>query len=113
MAGRIKLALIGTGMFGSDVHLRTYADLQRTGIGPQLGRVGLGDWGRDLAPIQFELVAIAARSEQSAKRAGEQFKTWTGFVPKVYWGEQPWEDILLETTDLSSQAESRCGRGHA
>jgi len=100
MAGRIKLALIGTGMFGSELHLRTYADLQRTGIGPQLGRVGLGDWGRDLAPIQFELVAIAARSEQSAKRAAEQFKAWTGRIPKVYWGEQPWTDVLREAPDL-------------
>jgi predicted dehydrogenase len=100
MAGTIKIALIGAGMFGSDVHLRTYANLQRAGIGPQLGRIGLGDWGRDLAPIQFELVAIAARSEQSARRAAEQFKTWTGCAPKPHWGDQPWNNVLRESPQL-------------
>ena len=100
MAGCIKMALIGAGMFGSDVHLRTYANLQRAGIAPELGRVGLSDWARDLAPIQFELVAIAARSEQSSRRAAAQFKTWTGFSPKAYWGEQPWIDVLREASGL-------------
>ena len=47
MAGTIKIALIGAGMFGSDVHLRAYANLQLAGIGAQLGRVGLGDWARE------------------------------------------------------------------
>jgi len=28
---RIKIGLIGSGMFGGDVHLRAYADLQRAG----------------------------------------------------------------------------------
>jgi predicted dehydrogenase len=101
MTGSIRIALIGAGMFGSDVHLRTYANLQRAGIGPQLGRVGLADWGRDLAPIQFELVAIAAHSEASAKRGAEQFKNWTGTFPKIYWGEQPWNDVLQEFPDLA------------
>jgi predicted dehydrogenase len=96
----IKIALIGAGVFGGDVHLRAYADLQRAGIGPQLGRVGLNDWGRDLAPVRFELVAIAARSEPSARRAAEQFKTWTGHSPNIYWGEQPWNELLRKAPNL-------------
>src|SRR5262249_103770 len=100
MAGSVKIALVGAGMFGGDVHLRTYATWQPAGIGAQLGRIGLGDWARDLAPIQFELVAIAARSEQSSTRAAEQFKTWTGHIPKVYWGETPWNDLLRQAPDL-------------
>src|SRR5439155_370308 len=58
MESTIKIALIGAGMFGGDVHARAYADLQRTGISAQLGRVGLDNWARDCAPINFQLVAV-------------------------------------------------------
>src|SRR5438046_1076397 len=94
MDKKIKIALIGAGMFGGDVHARAYADLQRAGISPQLGRVGLDEWARDLAPIKFELVAVATRSEQSAKRAQQNFKGWTGSEPKVYSGARPWLEVL-------------------
>jgi predicted dehydrogenase len=100
----IKIALIGAGVFGGDVHLRAYADLQRAGIGPQLGRIGLNDWGRDLAPVRFELAAIAARSETSARRAAGQFKAWTGHAPDIYWGEQPWNELLRKTPNLDAVA---------
>lgn len=78
MEGRVKLALIGAGMFGADVHLRAYAGFQRAGLAPQLGRIGLDGWARDLAPISLDVAAIAARSESSATRAGEHFQQWTG-----------------------------------
>ena len=69
MDGTIMIALVGAGMFGGDVHARAYGDLERGGISPQLGRVGLDGWARDLAPIRFQLVAVATRTEASAKRA--------------------------------------------
>src|SRR5881394_2698723 len=100
MAEVLNLALIGAGMFGGDVHLRAYADLQRAGISPNLGRVGLDQWARDLAPIQFQLIAVACRSEQSARRAQANFKTWTGFEPKAYWGAQPCLDTLRDNPHL-------------
>ena len=96
----IKLALVGAGVFGGDVHLRACADWQRAGIAAHLARVGLNDWARDLAPVQFELAAIATRTEPSARRAVEQFKLWTGRTPKVYWGDQPWNDLLREVPQL-------------
>ena len=77
MERTISIALVGAGMFGGDVHLRAYADLQRAGISPQLGRVGLDQWAREFAPIHFQLAAIATRTEESAQRAAENFKTWT------------------------------------
>src|SRR5436190_22511687 len=83
-AQKIKIALVGTGMFGGDVHLRAYADLQRSGISPQLGRLGLDAWSRELAPISFELVAVAARTAASAQRAQVSFQNWAGAQPKVY-----------------------------
>ena len=96
----IKIALAGAGMFGGDVHLRAYADLQRFGIAGQLGRVGLDHWTRDFATVRFELVAVATRSEASAKRAQANFQQWTGHEPRAYFGDAPWDDILRDFPDL-------------
>jgi predicted dehydrogenase len=104
MDGTIKIALIGAGMFGGDVHARAYADLQRAGIAPQLGRVGLDEWSRQLAGVKFELVAVATRSEKSAKLAQENFRTWTGYTPKAYFGATPWIDVLRDFPDLDVMA---------
>ncbi len=104
MEGRVKIALVGAGMFGGDVHLRAYADLQRFGLSPQLGRVGLDKWTRDFSAIQFDLVAVATRSEKSAKRAQKNFKKWTGHAPKAYFGATPWDDILRDFPDLDVMA---------
>ena len=104
MNATIKIALVGTGMFGGDVHARAYADLQRAGISPQLGRVGLDAWARELGPIKFELVAVAARTEKSARRARQNFKRWTGHAPKAFAGSKPWLDILREFPDLDVMA---------
>src|SRR5882724_4883789 len=100
MEPTIKIALVGAGMFGGDVHLRAYADLQRFGIAGQLARVGLDKWTRDLAAVKFELVAIATRSEASARRAQAHFKEWTGQEPRAFHGDKPWEDILRDFPDL-------------
>src|SRR6266496_4056485 len=100
MEQKIKIALIGAGMFGGDVHARADADLQRAGISAQLGRVGLDHWARDLAPVKFELVAVATRSEKSARQARKNFKDWTGHGPKLYFGEKPWLEILRDFPDL-------------
>jgi predicted dehydrogenase len=96
MQGTLKIALVGAGMFGGDVHLRTYADLQRHGLAGQLTRAGLDAWTRELAPVQFELVAVATRSAGSAQRAAEGFQALTGAVPKPYSGEAPWENVLRD-----------------
>ncbi|MEO7677792.1 MAG: Gfo/Idh/MocA family oxidoreductase, partial [Verrucomicrobiota bacterium] len=104
MEGTLKIALIGAGMFGGDVHARAYADLQRSGIASQLGRVGLDKWTRDFAPLQFELVAVATRSEKSAKRAQKNFKEWTGHESKTYFGATPWMDVLRDFPDLDVMA---------
>lgn len=104
MERTIKLALVGAGMFGGDVHARAYADLQRAGISPQLGRIGLDHWARDFAPIQFQLVAIATRTAKSARRAQENFTAWTGARPKAYAAEKPWLAILRDFPDLDVMA---------
>lgn len=91
-------------MFGSEVHLRAYADLQTAGIAPQLGRLGLDKWSRDLARLSFELAAVAARSESSATRACEAFRAWTGHRPLAFFGAEPWLDVLRAIPDLDVMA---------
>lgn len=81
-------------MFGGDVHLRTYAELQRAGISAHLGRLGLDRWARDFAPIEFELAAIGTRTEKSASLASHQFKVLTGHAPKTFAGKRPWNQML-------------------
>jgi predicted dehydrogenase len=104
MAGTIKIALVGAGMFGGDVHARAYADLQRAGISPQLGRVGLDAWAREMANIKFELVAVATRSEKSARRAQKNYEGWTGAQPKAYSGEKPWLKVLRDFPEVDVMA---------
>lgn len=100
MDGTIKIGLVGAGMFGADVHLSAYAGLQLSGLSPQLGRVGLDFWARDLAPIRFELAAIATRTAESALRAQAEFKKRTSHEPRIFWGETPWLDLLRSVPDL-------------
>jgi predicted dehydrogenase len=100
MERNLKIALIGAGMFGGDVHLRAYADLQRSGLSAQLGRIGLDHWARDFADIHFELAAIATRSERSARQASRQFRKRTGHTPRCYFGAQPWKSVLRDCPDL-------------
>ena len=100
MEPTIKIALIGAGMFGGDVHARAYADLQRAGISPQLGRIGLDHWAREFAAIRFQLAAIATRTPKSARRAQQNFKRWTGHQPKAYSGSKPWLQVLRDFPDL-------------
>ena len=100
MSSEIKIALVGAGMFGGDVHLRAYADLQRFGIAGQLARIGLDPWTRELAPVRFNLVAVATRSEASAERSATRFEDITGHRPAVFHGDSPWNDILDAFPDL-------------
>ena len=104
MARKVTIALIGAGMFGGDIHARAYADLQRNGISGLMGRVGLDAWARDLADVEFELVAVGTRSEVSAQHTRANFEQWTGHAPKPYWGETPWEDVLRDFPDLDVMA---------
>lgn len=97
---RVNVALVGAGMFGGEIHAKTYAQLQLTGISPHLGRIGFGRWARDFADIEFRLVAIATRTEASAKSAAQNFQQSTGSEPKPFWGEQSWRDVLRQVPDI-------------
>lgn len=100
MQRKIKIGLVGAGMFGGDVHLRAFADVQRGGLSGFLARLGLDQFSRPLADVEFELVAVATRSERSAQRAADSFQSWTGHRPSTYHGETPWVEIIQAHPDL-------------
>jgi len=101
---KIKIALVGAGMFGGDVHLRAYADVQRSGLAPYIGRIGLDEFSRPLADVEFELVAVATRTEASAQKNAAEYSKHTGYTPKTYFGSTPWDDILRDFPDLDIMA---------
>jgi predicted dehydrogenase len=97
---RIKIGLVGAGMFGGDVHLRAFADLQRFGLGGFLSRLGLDAYVRPLAGVEFELVAVATRSQSSAERAAGGYAQATGARPTTHHGAESWNDLLAAHPDL-------------
>lgn len=97
---KIRIGLIGVGMFGGDVHLRTYADLQRSGIAPWLGRIGLDDFAREFADVNFELVGLATRTQASAEHAQELYAELTGAKVTPFHGETPWINLIDAFPDL-------------
>lgn len=94
MAKTMRIGLVGAGMFGGDVHLRAYADLERSGIAPYLGRLGMDAFARPLADARFELAAVATRTPASAARAADAYAAWTGRRPAAISGEEPWRELL-------------------
>ncbi len=96
----IQCALVGYGMFGSDVVIGTLWDLQRNGLSPYLDRVGLDDRCRDYNDVSFDLVAVGTHSERSALRAGRETLAATGKHPRTYFGDTPWLDMFHDFPQL-------------
>ena len=99
MARKLKVALVGAGMFGGDVHMRTYLQAHRNGLLPWLGRLGLDDKARELGDIEVEFVALATNTPTSCERVREEYRK-LGLDFAVYHGETPWLDILNDFPDL-------------
>ncbi len=99
MAKRLRIGLVGAGMFGGEVHLRTYAQVQRNGLAPWLGRIGLDDKARALGDVEIEFVALATRTPGSAERWRAEY-AGQGIPFATFSGETPWCDLLEATPDL-------------
>ncbi len=84
-------------MFGGDVVLRSIEDLERCGIAPYLGRVGLDHRARHVGQVKLELNAIGTRTEATAQRLVRDYRAkLPGSAPSPYWGEKPWDEILAK-----------------
>lgn len=99
MERKLKVALVGAGMFGGDVHMRTYLQTHHHGLLPWLGRLGLDDKARALGDVAIEFVALATHTEASCTRVRDEFRK-NGLDFAIYHGETPWLDILDDVPDL-------------
>lgn len=91
----VKLALIGGGMFGGDVVIRSIEDVERCGLAPYLGRVGFDHRAREMASLEFQLVAIGTRTVTTAERLCNAYRSAIpNASPQPYHGETPWVDIF-------------------
>jgi predicted dehydrogenase len=94
-SSEVRVALVGGGMFGGDVVLRSIEDLERCGIAPYLGRVGLDLRARELAAARFRLVAIGTRTPQTARRLCAAYAAKVpDSSPEPFWGDDPWKEIF-------------------
>lgn len=112
MNRKMKLALVGAGMFGGDVHLRTYAQLEQNGLLPWLGRLGLDDKARALGDIQIDFVALATNTVASGEAKLKEFKPY-GMDFALYHGDTPWLDLLDAHPDLDILAVATPDHLHA
>jgi predicted dehydrogenase len=101
----LKIGLVGAGMFGGDVHLRTYAQLERNGLTPWLGRLGLDTMARPLGDIDIHFAGLATHTKESGLRSLEHYRT-LGMNFDLYHGETPWLDLLNTHPDLDILAVS-------
>ena len=93
----LKLALVGGGMFGRDVVLRSLADYERHGITPYLATAGLDHHARELAEVRYRTVAVGTRTAPSVERLVGDYRHWVPeSVIQPHHGETPWRDILDE-----------------
>lgn len=99
MKKELKIALVGAGMFGGDVHLRTYCQIEKNGLIPWLGRLGLDTLAKPLGDIEVRFVALGTHTETTCRARREEFGK-LGMDFAVYHGETPWLDILREHPDL-------------
>ncbi len=90
----IKIAQVGFGMFGSHEVAKSVESIARYGVAPFLGRIGYASLARELAPLEFEVVAVGTRSDLSARKAADQYEAGTGKRPNAYFGEASWHEII-------------------
>ena len=99
MSRILKIGLVGAGMFGGDVHMRTFSQLERGGLLPWLGRLGLDTMARALGDIDVQFVGLATRTEQTGKAKLAEYSA-LGMDFKIYHGEEPWVPLLKDFPDL-------------
>ena len=112
MSRILKIGLVGAGMFGGDVHLRTYCQLQQNGILPWLGRLGLDNMARALGDIEVDFVALATNTPGSCARKLEEYGKH-GMSFATYHGDTPWLDLLDAHPDLDILAVATPDHLHA
>ena len=96
---KLRVAIIGGGMFFDDIIGQTFKDIIRGGIAGALTSIGMSHFARDVADIGIELCAVGTRSERSGT-AGKIVESFAQDFPDhaiaACYGETVWRDILAE-----------------
>lgn len=108
----MRIGLVGAGMFGGDLHLPVYAQLQRNGLSPWLGRLGFDDLARELAGVQIEFAGLATRTETSAQKRQQEFSAQGVSFP-IFHGAEPWRELLEHAAPLDLLAVATPDHLHA
>ncbi len=112
MTRELTVGLVGAGMFGGEVHLRTYAQLQEFGIAPYLGRLGLEPLARELGGVAIRFVALAAHTKASAAARKVEYSK-RGLSFETFHGDAPWRELLDAFPDLDLLAVATPDHLHA
>lgn len=99
-ARRLRVAVVGGGMFFEEVIGSTLMDFERYGIAPYLGDIGQGRLARDLADVRVEFVAIGTRS--ASKGTAGAICDWyregvADASVQPFYGDAVWEEIIAAT----------------
>ena len=96
---RLRMAVIGGGMFFDDIIGLACKDMMRGGIAPSLTSVGMSHLARDVADIEIELVSVGTHRAESGT-AGKIADSFAEDFPdrpvKPRYGATVWRDILRE-----------------
>ena len=94
---RLRVAIIGGGMFFEDIIGQSFKDLMRGGIAPALTSIGMSHLAPHVADVIIELVAVGTHSPKTGT-AGKIAAWFAEDFPdrpvKAHYGETVWRDIL-------------------
>ena len=98
-SGKLRVGIVGGGMFFDDIIGQTFKDFARGGIAPALSSIGMSHLAPAAAQVGIEVVAVGTRRRDAgtAERIAEWFNAdMPGAGVQPYYGETVWRAMLGE-----------------
>ncbi|NLF18149.1 MAG: Gfo/Idh/MocA family oxidoreductase [Lentisphaerae bacterium] len=97
MERRLRVGVVGGGMFFDDIIGPALRDFQRGGLAGALGSIGMSHWAPRVADIAIDFVAIGTRSARRGTADSIRDSFLDEFPQaglKAYYGETVWRDMM-------------------
>ncbi|HOL67937.1 MAG TPA: Gfo/Idh/MocA family oxidoreductase, partial [bacterium] len=97
MDKKLRVAILGGGMFFEDVIGQSFVDFSRGGLAAALTSIGMSHWAPRVADVDVEVVAVGTRSQSrgTARKVADFFRReLPGCQVKPYYGDLVHEEIL-------------------
>ncbi|MCM8769701.1 MAG: Gfo/Idh/MocA family oxidoreductase [Candidatus Omnitrophica bacterium] len=97
MQKKLRVAILGGGMFFEDVIGQSFVDFCRGGLAGALSSIGMSHWAPKVADIKVEVVAVGTRNPEkgTAGKVANFFKNELPGCPITpYYGQQVYLEIL-------------------